>query len=149
MRKARSQCEQAQTNQPPTHDTLDSSPASNPPARKAHRAFYAFYALGVLFSVIGGPCKRYAVTLERQILVDTVADTRHWQRSLRPKPTETSTYLFFSSALHKEAHTSNTHITEENICNIPSNSTPLQRLLQTLRPFGSLALSPSLWHLGA
>jgi hypothetical protein len=24
--------------------------------------FYAFYALGVLFSVIRGPCKRYAVT---------------------------------------------------------------------------------------
>jgi hypothetical protein len=28
-------------------------------------AFYAFYALGVLFSVIRGPCKRYAVTPTR------------------------------------------------------------------------------------
>jgi hypothetical protein len=28
-------------------------------------AFYAFYALGILFSVIGGPCKRYAVTPTR------------------------------------------------------------------------------------
>ncbi len=28
-------------------------------------AFYVFYALGVLFSVIGGPCKRYAMTLTR------------------------------------------------------------------------------------
>jgi hypothetical protein len=30
-------------------------------------AFYAFYALRVLFSVIGGPCKRYAMTLTRII----------------------------------------------------------------------------------
>ncbi len=28
-------------------------------------SFQAFYALGVLFCVIGGPCKRYAVTLTR------------------------------------------------------------------------------------
>jgi hypothetical protein len=29
--------------------------------------FHAFYALGVLFSVIGGPCKRYAVALTRRL----------------------------------------------------------------------------------
>jgi hypothetical protein len=60
----------------------------NMPSRSSY-AFCAFYALGVLFSVIGGPCKRYAVTLTRMPSQDCLQGPRSRSRSR---------YIYFSNA---------------------------------------------------